>query len=71
MPSTQTGAAGDAVMLFVGLAPFLRMNIAGDDLRPVGQQLLQLAQRLRTTPICGSTCRWRSSASSSARRCCR
>lgn len=30
---------------FVGLAPFLRLSIAGDDLLPYGQQLLALAQQ--------------------------
>lgn len=32
-------------MSFVGLAPFLRLSIAGDDLLPYGQQLLALAQQ--------------------------
>ena len=32
-------------MPFVGLAPFLRLSIAGDDLLPYGQQLLALAQQ--------------------------
>jgi hypothetical protein len=31
-------------MPFFGLAPFLRMSIAGDDLLPYGQQMLALAQ---------------------------
>ena len=39
MTSTQ------ADMSFVGLAPFLRLSIAGDDLLPYGQQLLALAQQ--------------------------
>ncbi|MBS1229383.1 MAG: hypothetical protein H6R17_2660 [Proteobacteria bacterium] len=39
MTSTQ------ADMPFVGLAPFLRLSIAGDDLLPYGQQLLALAQQ--------------------------
>ena len=45
MPSTRVAPEDESAMPFVGLAPFLRMNIAGDDLRPVGQQLLQLAQQ--------------------------
>ena len=45
MTATQAGVTGDAVVPFVGLAPFLRMNIAGEQLLPVGQQLLQLAQQ--------------------------
>ena len=43
MTSTQHGSASD--MPFVGLAPFLRLSIAGDDLLPYGQQLLALAQQ--------------------------
>ena len=43
MTSTQQGSASD--MPFVGLAPFLRLSIAGDDLLPYGQQLLALAQQ--------------------------
>jgi hypothetical protein len=45
MTSNQVGAASDADMPFVGLAPFLRLSIAGDDLLPYGQQLLALAQQ--------------------------
>ena len=45
MTSTQAGTASDADMPFVGLAPFLRLSIAGDDLLPYGQQLLALAQQ--------------------------
>ena len=45
MTSNQAGAASDADMPFVGLAPFLRLSIAGDDLLPYGQQLLALAQQ--------------------------
>ena len=45
MTSNQVGADCDADMPFVGLAPFLRLSIAGDDLLPYGQQLLALAQQ--------------------------
>ena len=45
MTSTQADSASDADMPFVGLAPFLRLSIAGDDLLPYGQQLLALAQQ--------------------------
>ena len=45
MTSNQAGAASEADMPFVGLAPFLRLSIAGDDLLPYGQQLLALAQQ--------------------------
>ena len=38
------------VMPFVGLAPFLRMSIAGDDLRPVAQALLERARQAPDTP---------------------
>ena len=38
---------------FIGLAPFLRLSIAGDDLRPVAQALLERAGRPRTPPACG------------------
>jgi len=43
MTSTPPDSASD--MPFVGLAPFLRLSIAGDDLLPYGQQLLALAQQ--------------------------
>ena len=45
MTSTQPGSTSEAGMPFVGLAPFLRLSIAGDDLLPYGQQLLALAQQ--------------------------
>ena len=35
---------------FIGLAPFLRLSIAGDDLRQVAQALLELAQRDQHNP---------------------
>ena len=43
MTSTPPDSTSD--MPFVGLAPFLRLSIAGDDLLPYGQQLLALAQQ--------------------------
>ena len=43
MTSTPRDLTSD--MPFVGLAPFLRLSIAGDDLLPYGQQLLALAQQ--------------------------
>ena len=45
MTLTHPGAAADDAMPFVGLAPFLRLNIAGEELLPYGQQLLALAQQ--------------------------
>lgn len=35
---------------FIGLAPFLRLSIAGDDLRPVAQALLERARQAPDTP---------------------
>jgi len=43
MQVSQTGATTGPVMPFFGLAPFLRMSIAGDDLLPYGHQMLALA----------------------------
>ena len=43
MTSTQTGTAAEAMMPFLGLAPFLRLNIAAYDLMPYGQEMLVLA----------------------------
>lgn len=48
MTSTPPDAAGEAGKLpvqmpFLGLAPFLRLNIAGHDLSPYGQEMLVLA----------------------------
>lgn len=37
---------------FVGLAPFLRMSIAGTDILPVGRQMLARAQELPNEPNC-------------------
>ena len=43
MSSTQPESSDQPDMPFFGLAPFLRMSIAGDDLLPYGQQMLALA----------------------------
>jgi hypothetical protein len=43
MTSTPTDSANDDAMPFLGLAPFLRLNIAGYDLMPYAQQMLVLA----------------------------
>ena len=45
MTPNQPEAAPDAAMPFVGLAPFLRVNIAGEALLPYGQQMLAWAQQ--------------------------
>jgi glutathione synthase/RimK-type ligase-like ATP-grasp enzyme len=44
MNSTPSNSANDDGMPFFGLAPFLRMSIAGADLLPYGQQMLALAE---------------------------
>jgi len=43
MHVSQAGTTNEPAMPFFGLAPFLRMSIAGDNLLPHGQQLLALA----------------------------
>ena len=43
MPTAATDSPGPIDMPFFGLAPFLRMSIAGTDLLPYGQQMLALA----------------------------
>jgi len=43
MRVSQAGKTSEPAIPFFGLAPFLRMSIAGDDLLPYGQQLLTLA----------------------------
>lgn len=44
MTSTDTSAPPPAATPFMGLAPFLRMSIAGTDLRPIAQELLASAE---------------------------
>ncbi len=43
MHVSQAGTTNEPAMPFFGLAPFLRMSIAGNNLLPYGQQLLALA----------------------------
>lgn len=45
MTSNLTAMTDEPAMPFVGLAPFLRLNISGEQLLPYGQQLLALAQQ--------------------------
>lgn len=45
MTSSLTAMTDEPAMPFVGLAPFLRLNISGEQLLPYGQQLLALAQQ--------------------------
>lgn len=42
--TTHTNSISRPETMFLGLAPFLRMSIAGEDFRPIGQELLARAQ---------------------------
>jgi len=51
MPLTLPNIASESETPYLGLAPFLRMSIAGTDLQAIGQQMLTKAAHLRNGAV--------------------